>query len=162
MLKIGTLLLAASILLCLDSAMANPWRNSAVGDWNFVWVEQAGKKRDTYRGTQKYWKLADGTFRWRNIFKLQKGKSYKSEGWEYPDGKLKITDYQDGRVFGRGTGSWEMKGKKMLHTTRFKSLDGTLIYKGHTEFVDRNRSVTRVTVAPGRVKVTVTYTRAKR
>lgn len=155
-------LFVLSSLVAAQNAYGNKWRDQAVGNWSFVWVEETGRKKETTRGHQRYWKLADGTFRWTNTFRSSGSGTYKTEGWEFPDGKIKLIDYWNGRVYGTGRGTYRLKGKRMTHQVRFVSSDGRTVWSGYTDFSSRNRSVTKMTLSPGRTKVIVTYTRVSK
>jgi hypothetical protein len=122
--KTVALLCIVAFFAAAEFASANRWLNESIGEWSFIWVENTGARRDVVRGSRKFWRLQDGTYRTTDTLRMKGSDTYISEIWEYPDGTSKTLDYYNGILYGSGEGRWRMRGRKMNWFTTFDSEDG--------------------------------------
>lgn len=142
--KVLCSLLVASVLVA-GSAKADITKDF-IGTWE---VETKGKKEIS---TLRIWKQRNGTLRERATVRIPKVGIITVEIWNFRSGRSKSRTYRGRKQIETSTGSWRIKGNKIIVSTKTINFEDRFTYRseGYLLRVSRNRWKTyrEVTFSP--------------
>jgi hypothetical protein len=153
-------LIAALAVLTAGEAYANI-RNDMVGKWDVVTIRTLGKERVKFTGLKlNVTKLRNGTHKSVGTGTVKGIGRIRSESWSYSNGTSEGLTYVNGELSEISSGTWRVRGNRIIFSETLDGLDGAYSYDGYTLRVNRNKFVTYLKI--GRVNQTTTHTRVKR
>lgn len=136
-------------------------RDEWVGIWNIVTVRTLGKERVRFAGLRaRVTKLRNGTFKSVGTGTIKGLGRIRSESWDYPNGTSEGVAYINGDLEEISTGTWKIRGNRVLFSTSTDTLRGRIRSSGYTVRINRDKTVSYLKI--GRINQTTTHTRVKR
>jgi hypothetical protein len=135
--------------------------DSLVGKWKVTTVRTVGKTKVTYKGTDDFRKLRDGSFK-NNASGKMSGYIIRQENWWYPNGTLKGHSYVNGQLNEINSGTWRAKGKSIYVSRTTRSMGLSITSSGTYVVHNRNRVTGNFNIPLLRAKDIATFTRSGR
>lgn len=132
--------------------------NDMIGSWRVTTIRTVGGQSQIYKGTNRFWKLPNGTYRSTSSGRMGIY-TIKQDKWMFKNGTMRGVSYVNGQLNEISNGTWKQVGNVMNFSEIFNSLGLSITTKGYYKRINRNKYVAESSAAPWSIKNSATFIR---